>query len=174
MRSRITRCLVVCLSAVWSFLVSHQAAALDVKDLKVGHFLFAVEGTVDRVQSFYGKYAENYVALGSTIGNLCTQTSNIYHDAYYYVVFMCNPDPNAPQLVQDVFDSVAPDIMSDSESLSMTTTNTLTIGGNPVSCAGKKCKRAADSGATCTYYQCPIDPWCYHTGLACQGTHKCP
>jgi hypothetical protein len=171
MPSRIASCLVVCLTAAWFFLASRESAALELNQLQAGHFLFVVEGTVARVDSFYDKYTTEQAVAGSTLNLHCTKASKILHEAYYYVAFICNATSGVSEAAHAVYDSVAPSVASDSDSLTMTDTTT-GISGNP-DCTLKKCKTAADNLATCTYYQCPIDPWCYHTGLACKGAHKC-
>lgn len=155
---------------------SQEAHALLAQELQEGHVLVAVEGTVNRVDTFYDKYVAEYEKVGSKLGTVCGPANKIYQEAYYYVVFVCNPDAALLPLVDAIFVQAVPSVDSNTELLSLTLTNTLATGGNPISCTGKHCKVTQDYGVTCTYYQCPIDPWCYHTGTttACVGTHKCP
>lgn len=173
MPSRIPSVLAACLPAAWFLLASQESIALSDNALQPGHVLFAVEGTVARVDSFYNSYVIEY-SKGSQLSASCGPANKIYQDAVYYIAFVCNPDPAVFPVVRAVFDGVKPPINSNSQMLSMSMTNTLAIR-NP-DCGQKKCRIVADGNAKCTYYQCPVAPWCYHTGTTymCNTSHKCP
>jgi hypothetical protein len=167
---RIPTALAACLPAVSFLFASQECSALLDQALQPGHVLFAVEGTVARVDNFFDAYGIEY-AKGGQLNDSCGPVNKIYQEAVYYVVFVCNPDPAAFPVVRAVFDGVKPPGDSNSELLSITMTNTL-VSRNP-DCTTKRCTY---EGATCTYYQCPVAPWCYHTGTTymCKTTHKCP
>lgn len=171
MPSRTSSVLAVCLPAACLLMAPQESIALLDQALKPGHVLFAIEGTVARVDSFYNAYVIEY-SIGGQLSASCGPANQIYQDANYYIVFVCNPDPTVFPVVRAVFDGVKPPDDSNSELLSMSVTNTL-ASRNP-DCGPKRCK--TDTGATCTYYQCPVAPWCYHTGTTymCKTTHKCP